>query len=71
MEEYEIERYKPLMKRYEEANLIRFGSPDQFQFRQNQLLKQLAEFILAPFSKWEAEQNAKRFQEGNGGKDCN
>lgn len=59
MEEEKIKQYEELMKLYKESQMVKYGSPDQFQYRQNQLLKELAKFILIPFCKWQIEEEEK------------
>lgn len=51
MEEDEKLLFHKLYEDYKKANLISYGSPDQYQFRQNNLLKSLSEVILFPYLK--------------------
>lgn len=51
------------MQYYSKSELISYGSPDQYQFRQNELLKKMAEFILTPYWEWQSAQNEKNNQE--------
>ena len=55
MEDYKKEQYEKIFDKYKKATMISYGSPDQFQFRQNELMLSLAEFILTPYWQWEHE----------------
>ena len=60
IEEKMIPLYRELFEKYKKATMISFGSPDQYQFHQNELAKSLAEFILLPFYEWESEEYKKK-----------
>lgn len=51
MEEKEKKLFEKLYDHYKKSNMLCFGSPDQFQYRQNQLLPSLVELILYPYLK--------------------
>jgi len=55
MEEYKLEQLREVFELYKKATLISYGSPDQYQYRQNELLKKIAEVILFPFFERERE----------------
>jgi hypothetical protein len=56
MEEWPLKKYKELLETYDRSRMISYGSPDQFQYRQNQLLQALAEFILEHYYKCQEEE---------------
>lgn len=64
MEEKQIKKYEELFEKFKKASMICYGSPDQFQYRQNELLHALAEFILMPFWQWQHE-NATKNKSGD------
>ncbi len=43
------DEYEDIYEAYMNSNTISMGSPDQYQYRQNQLIQKLAEFILLPY----------------------
>lgn len=59
MEEWQIEKYKELQRLYEESRMIKYGSPDQYQYRQNALLQYLAEFFLIPYWQYQNDMEEK------------
>jgi hypothetical protein len=59
MEKYKLDQLKNINEKYKLAAFVSYGSPDQYQFRQNELMRCLAEFILTPFWQWENEQAKK------------
>ena len=62
MEQEELNRYEELYDLYKKSRMICYGSPDQFQYRQNELLQKVAEIILLPYWKCqnkELEENEK------------
>jgi hypothetical protein len=47
--------------------MIICGSPDQYQYHQNQLIKKIAEHILVKFYKWAQQQyNEKQLEKHKG-----
>jgi hypothetical protein len=58
--EEEIKKYKKLFEKLKESRMVKYGSPDQFQWRQNELLQEMADFIMIPYYQWEHEQDVKR-----------
>jgi predicted protein tyrosine phosphatase len=56
MKKYKKDKYERIFEKYKESQLIAYCTPDQYQFRQNELIKELAEFILTPYFKWKNEQ---------------
>lgn len=60
MEDQQLKEYKEIFDLYQKSRMIAYGSPDQFQYRQNELLQKLAEFILIPFWQWEHEEHKKK-----------
>jgi len=59
MNENELKSYQQLFDAYKKSQMIAYGSPDQFQYHQNQLCRTMAEFLLTPFINHlkEAEKN--------------
>jgi hypothetical protein len=55
MNEHEIEEFKKINEKYRQATSLRYGTPDQYQFRQNELMHALARFILEPYWKYEED----------------
>ncbi len=60
MDKERIKEYEELFDIYKKSRLISYGSPDQYQYRQNELLQKLAEFILLPFWQWQSNENEKK-----------
>ena len=62
MEQDEINRFMDIEDAYTRSNLINYGSPDQYQYRQNQLCQKLAEFVLTPYWNFQSEDQQKKKQ---------
>jgi hypothetical protein len=62
MEKYKLEQLKNIAEKYKQASFVSLSSPDQYQFRQNELMRSLAEFILTPFWQWETEEVKKQLK---------
>lgn len=62
MEQYKVDQYKKVFEKYQRATLVSFGSPDQYQFRQNELMHALAEFILIPYWQYEREKHHRELE---------
>ncbi len=60
MDQERIKQYEELFDFYKKSRLIAYCSPDQFQYRQNELLQKLAEFILLPFWQRQNNENEKK-----------
>lgn len=65
MNKDDLNAFRDLYDVYQRAMLISHGSPDQFQYRQNQLTQAVAEFLLAPYLKYEEEEKKKRLEAMN------
>jgi predicted protein tyrosine phosphatase len=48
MDEEKNKLFDQLYDAYKKASLVSFGSPDQYQFHQNNLIKALALFVMDP-----------------------
>lgn len=49
--------YERLFEKYKKANLVSYGSPDQYQFRKNELVMEITEILLYPYLKKQEEEN--------------
>ncbi len=65
MDEIQIKSYKELFDKIKVSRMVKYGSPDQFQFRQNELIQALADFIMLPYYQYEHEQDVKRQEKLN------
>lgn len=59
MNEELLKIYEEIFDNYKKAELVSYGTPDQYQFRQNELSKSVAKFILMPYWKWQVENESK------------
>lgn len=62
MNETEKLALKNIFEAYKKSELVMYGSPDQFQFRKNQLLTAIADFILCSHEK-ECEEMCNELKE--------
>jgi len=60
MDEVTKEQYRQLFEKYKESRMVKYGSPDQFQWRKNELIEALAEFVLIPYFENEAKEDEMR-----------
>ncbi len=60
MKDYELDNLKQLFDVYKKSQMISYGTPDQYQYRQNELIQKIAEIMLIPFYQWEQEQYDKK-----------
>lgn len=68
MDNAELESLKQVFEAYKKSTMIRYGSPDQYQYRQNDLIQKVAEHLLIKFSRWEQEQyNNKQLESDKDG----
>lgn len=56
MDDATLTALKALSEAYKKSTMIRYGSPDQYQYRQNDLIQKVAELLLIPFYQWEHQQ---------------
>jgi predicted protein tyrosine phosphatase len=67
MDNAELESLKQIFEAYKKSTMIAYGSPDQYQYHQNQLIKKIAEHILVKFYKWAQQQyNEKQLEKHKG-----
>ncbi len=60
MDEAELNGLKEIFDSYKKATMIKYGTPDQYQFRQNDLTQKVAEFLLIKFYRWEQQQHEQK-----------
>ncbi len=49
MDDLMKKQYEDLFESYKKSQMVSYGSPDQYQYRQNKLLQKLSEVILFPY----------------------
>ncbi len=59
------EQYRRLFEKYKDARKVKYGSPDQFQWRKNELLECMAELFLQPYFNLLDEEDQKRNKDMN------
>jgi hypothetical protein len=57
MNEGELNALKEIFEAYKKATMLKYGTPDQYQFRQNDLSQKVAEYLLIKFYQWEQQQH--------------
>jgi len=68
MNDAELDGLKKIFEAYKKSTMIAYGSPDQYQYRQNDLIQKVAEFLLIKFYQWEQQQyDNKQLEDKNGG----
>jgi predicted protein tyrosine phosphatase len=51
--------YEELYQLLSQSNMICYGSPDQYQYRQNQLLQKIAHIMLFPYDEFLSKEREK------------
>ena len=68
MDNAELESLKQILEAYKKSTMIDYGSPDQYQYRQNDLIQKVAEYLLMKFYQWEQQQyNNKQLENDKDG----
>lgn len=62
--EYTDDHYERLNGFLDRSMRISYGSPDQYQFHQNELTKAIADFLLEPYY-WQKKQIKKKEDDQN------
>jgi hypothetical protein len=62
MDKEEVKDFEILNDKYIKSLSIAFGSPDQYQYHQNELCKEIARFILKPYWVKQMEKSKEKFE---------
>ena len=66
MEKEALEQYYDnFVESFHKSTLVAFGTPDQFQYRQNCLLQAMAEFMIAKYGNEFIKENEGKLDESN------